>query len=123
MALIGSLLPDRPAEQDAAPVPSESPSPRYTISGQQGTSPDRPLSTSTASSVPAPVPNAVFGQDVVTMFDLGSGFLLVAADNCQKFFEVQDVKDLQQSLQAAGDAANALNGVWTEIFETHIKQP
>lgn len=79
------------------------------------------LQSTEISSVPALHP--IFGHDVVTMFDLGSGGLLIAADKCQEFFEKQDVKDLERSLQAAGDGANALNGVRTEIFEKHIKQP
>lgn len=183
MAFIGSLLPDRPPDQDAAPVAGESPSASYTIRGPQGTVPETPFSspaTRSPATVAAPVdpaaeandwwfnrkgfliggyvellseyvqqarsgdlssaavtcsqlerteisaiptPNPVFGQDVVTMFDLGSGGLLIAADKCQEFFEKQDVKDLDRSLQMAGDGANGLNGVRTEIYEKHIKLP
>lgn len=65
-------------------------------------------------------PHEVFGPDVTTMFDLGSGGLLIAADKCQEFFKDGDAKDLNQSLQMAGDGANALGGVRVEIFEKHI---
>lgn len=68
-----------------------------------------------------PVPDPVFGKDVATMFHLGSGGLLLAADNCQEYFKKPDAKALDNSLQWAGDCGNALNGVRTEIFEKRIK--
>lgn len=186
MAFIGSLLPDRPSEEDAATVAGESLGASYTIRGGQSISPETPFSPPTAiptqapTPAPAPVdpgaaandwwfnhkgfliggyiedlstyvqqansgdlasaavtcsklqetemssipvPHAAFGQDVATMFELGSGALLIAADKCQEFFSDQDVKDMQQSLQMAGDGANALGGVRTEIFEKHVMRP